>query len=928
MKIYSKILTTTLPMVLCFLLAAVGITTFYSYKALSGLAERWLATRMSEAMRAAGEQEEILHTYGLEEIPASIANAQLDAGLRMTAIEVGREGYIFAVDRGGVVVVHPDPAFVGRHVSDLAWFKGLQPGRGRLTFLSGGVPNLAIYDYFPPWQWFVLAVDPEHELYGALNRLRPTILTLGMAGAGILALALMVLTRRLTQPLRALTEGAQCIGEGALDTRIAIRSKDEFGQLAGVFNQMAANLQETHSALQHREEYFRALIENASDIVTILDAAGTILYHSPSAERFLGYTREALAGQSVFEFVHPDDRHVLRQRFETRLRAEATPGPGYAEIRFRHQDGSWLTLETTGKNLIDHPAVGGIVVNARDITLRKQAEEALREANQKLEQRVLERTRELRQANRDLQREIDERQQAAEALQASEKRMRAILRASPVGIGLVIDRKLDWANDALYRILGYDEARLIGRSVEFLYPDKGEYVRVGRTLHENLSSSRIGQVETRLVRGDGEIIDCTIRAFPLEAAHPALGQIVAIADTSDAKRLQAELQRARKMEAIGTLAGGVAHDLNNILSGIVSYPELLLLDLPGDSPLREPIKTIKASGERAAAIVQDLLTMARRGVAVTETVSLNTIVSEQLQSLEFRSLEIQHPAVRVSVDLAQDLFNIKGSAAHLAKTVLNLLINAVEAMPEGGRLHLATANIYIDQPIRGYEHVDEGDYVCLTVADTGTGISEADRERIFEPFYTKKVMGRSGTGLGMAVVWGTVKDHNGYIGIESMEGRGTTFSLFFPVVRGAVVEETPRLNLDECRGGGETILVVDDVELQRRIATRILKKLGYRVASVASGEAALEYVQTHRVDLIVLDMIMAPGMDGLDTYRRILDVNPSQKAIIASGFSETERVREAQALGAGPYVKKPYTIEKIGLAAKKVLARASSTDVL
>jgi len=224
--------------------------------------------------------------------------------------------------------------------------------------------------------------------------------------------------------------------------------------------------------------------------------------------------------------------------------------------------------------------------------------------------------------------------------------------------------------------------------------------------------------------------------------------------------------------------------------------------------------------------------------------------------------------------------------------------------------------------------VEEGDYACLTVADTGTGISEADRDRIFEPFYTKKVMGRSGTGLGMAVVWGTVKDHNGYIGIESFEGHGTTFKLFFPIVRGAAVEETPRFNLDECRGDGETILVVDDVELQRRIASRILEKLGYRVTSVASGEAALEYLNAHRVDLVVLDMIMDPGMDGLDTYRRILEVNPSQKAIIASGFSETERVREAQALGAGPYVKKPYTIEKIGLAVKETLAQASLIEAL
>jgi CheY-like chemotaxis protein len=214
------------------------------------------------------------------------------------------------------------------------------------------------------------------------------------------------------------------------------------------------------------------------------------------------------------------------------------------------------------------------------------------------------------------------------------------------------------------------------------------------------------------------------------------------------------------------------------------------------------------------------------------------------------------------------------------------------------------------------------------VSDSGTGICDTDRERIFEPFYTKKVMGRSGTGLGMAVVWGTVKDHHGYIDIESAEGRGATFKLYFPIVKAETAEKPPQFCLDDCRGNGAFVLVVDDVELQRKIATRILKKLGYRVAAVASGEEAVVYIRGNPVDLIVLDMIMHPGMDGLDTYRQIRQINPNQRAIIASGFSETERVREAQALGAGPYVKKPYTIEKIGQAVKASLTKTPLADSL
>ncbi|UCH21479.1 MAG: transporter substrate-binding domain-containing protein [Deltaproteobacteria bacterium] len=383
--------------------------------------------------------------------------------------------------------------------------------------------------------------------------------------------------------------------------------------------------------------------------------------------------------------------------------------------------------------------------------------------------------------------------------------------------------------------------------------------------------------------------------------------------------LEAQLQRAQKMEAIGTLAGGVAHDLNNILSGLVSYPELLLMDLPQDSPFKKPILTIKESGEKAATIVQDLLTLARRGVAATEVVNLNSIITDYLQSPEFKKLESYYPNIRFETELETHLLNIMGSQVHLAKTVMNLISNASEATPYGGKILISTENRYVDTPVRGYDDVEEGDYVLLTISDTGVGISSEERERIFEPFYTKKVMGRSGTGLGMAVVWGTVKDHNGYIDVRSAEGQGTTFSLYFPVTREEIPVEKTRLSIENYKSNGENILVIDDVEEQREIAAGMLTKLGYSVAAVSSGEEAVEYMKKNSADILVLDMIMDPGMDGLDTYKKIIDFRPGQKAIIASGYSETDRVREAQRLGAGRYLKKPYTLEKIGAAIRKEL---------
>jgi two-component system cell cycle sensor histidine kinase/response regulator CckA len=250
---------------------------------------------------------------------------------------------------------------------------------------------------------------------------------------------------------------------------------------------------------------------------------------------------------------------------------------------------------------------------------------------------------------------------------------------------------------------------------------------------------------------------------------------------------------------------------------------------------------------------------------------------------------------------------------------MNLISNAAEAMPEGGTISVSTENRYIDKLIRGYGNVEEGDYVILTISDTGVGMSTEDMEKIFEPFYTKKVMGRSGTGLGMAVVWGTVKDHKGYIDVQSVEGKGTTFTLYFPISRKELAKDKFSVSIEDYMGKGETILVVDDVEEQREIASQILKKLGYSVTSVASGEEAIDYMKKNSADLLILDMIMDPGIDGLETYKRILKLHPSQKAIIASGFSETKRVKEAQKLGAGAYVRKPYILGKIGLAVRNEL---------
>jgi len=532
---------------------------------------------------------------------------------------------------------------------------------------------------------------------------------------------------------------------------------------------------------------------------------------------------------------------------------------------------------------------------------------------------------------RSVHEEIRERKQVTADLRQSEEKYRTLIDNIQDGVFIIQDGKFLFANDALAKMAGYSLSEIIAMEFQTLVAPEDQNLLVKRYRRRQAGESVEKEYEFRMLHKDGNTrvyVNLNIDIITYKDKVASIGTIKNITERKlaemEKRELEARLQRSEKMEAIGTLAGGVAHDLNNILSGIVTYPELLLMDIPEESPLRKPIFTIQKSGERAAAIVQDLLTLARRGAATEEIIDLNRIVDEYLRSPEYKMLLTFHADAKLEAVLAKDLLCMMGSPVHLSKTVMNLVSNAIEAMPDGGKIRVSTENRYLDSPVKGFDHVKkEGDYVVLTVADSGVGISPQDIKQIFEPFYTKKVMGRSGTGLGMAVVWGTVKDHGGYIDVQSSENKGTVFTLYFPAFREESSGERLAVAVEDCRGRGESVLVVDDVEEQRTIAGAILSKLGYHVATVSCGEDAVRYVRENPVDLLVLDMIMGTGMDGLETFREIIKWKPGQKAIIASGFSETARVKETQHLGAGEYVKKPYSMEKIGFAVRKELDKPS-----
>lgn len=378
------------------------------------------------------------------------------------------------------------------------------------------------------------------------------------------------------------------------------------------------------------------------------------------------------------------------------------------------------------------------------------------------------------------------------------------------------------------------------------------------------------------------------------------------------------LQRAKRMESVGLLAGGVAHDINNMLSAIVSYPDLLLRDPQLNEKQRHFIQAMHSSGKRIAVVVSDLLTLSKGIASVREVLSVNSLIQDFLASPEMLHLVEYHPQVAVETDLAKDLLPIRGSDVHLRKLVLNLVSNAAEAITGPGRVLITTQNVYLERPLSGYEQVVKGEYLLLRIDDDGPGIPESDLPRIFEPFFTKKTYGRSGTGLGLAVVWNTVQEHGGYLQVSSAPA-GTRFEVFLPIVHEAIPGAVAASDLASLRGRGETILVVDDVDLQRETLFNQLTELGYQTITATSGEKALEMMKSLRPELLILDMIMDPGIDGLETYRRVLARLPGQKALILSGYSATGAVDEALALGASEFLAKPVTLERLARAVRQAL---------
>ena len=673
--------------------------------------------------------------------------------------------------------------------------------------------------------------------------------------------------------------------------------------------------------------FFRALVQNATDPIIVVDMQAAVTYAHPSVKDILGYAPEELLGRNAFDYIAPGDKPQALLAF-----GKAIPDRNArisACIGIRHKNGSIRTLEGSCVNLLYDPAVQGFVLCGHDVTEHRRGEEELDQARRQIAELVEKRKTDLSLVNSRLTEEQARRRKAEDALGESEEKFRDFLDYVPVGVcTLDLAGRILSVNRRIEELMGWSRRDIIGKD-GFALAAFDEQTR--NFLQEKFLTRIKGQArqtfEIPVTVKDGGRIWLQAITTPVKKDGATVGVQVIFVNLEERKReeerrkaLMEQLHRTEKMESLATLAGGVAQEINSVLGVLVGHTELMMMKMPDSHPLKKNLHTIMKSSKTAAAIIQDMQILAGRGVTVSSPLSLNTLVKNVLQTPEFQRLKAGRPRIVLTESLAENLLTIQGSPVYLEKSVHHLIANALDNIAEHGEITVSTANSYLDRPLPGYIGIREGDYVTLTVRDNGKGLSANDIRRIFEPFYTKKVLGRTGTGLGLAVVWGTIREHSGYIAVQSGRGKGSTFTMYLPATRDAAAAPPPEPAPEALSGKGETILLVDDLQEQREIAASLLTRLGYNVRTAAGGEEALEDLKNNPAALVVLDMMMEPGLDGLEAYRRMLEINPQQKVILVSGYTETDRVQQALALGACAYLRKPYRLADIGAAIRRALA--------
>ncbi len=645
-------------------------------------------------------------------------------------------------------------------------------------------------------------------------------------------------------------------------------------QIIGVFRDISER-KEAEARLLESEEKFRTYIEQSIDVIFTLDAQGVFLFASPAWERHFGYPVREILGNPFGRFVHPED---LEPCFDYLIRVlsagQSETSPPY---RVRRADGSWRWFMANGSRISlpdTEPRFMGV---AHDITERKEAEEALK---------------------------------------ASEERYRAQFDRASEGIfTLSPDGALLEVNEAMARMHGYTIEEMLRLNLKDLDSPASSELAPGRMLRLLAGEALTLEVEHR--HKDGH-------AFPLEVSASLVtvgGKQTILCfhrDISERKQaeetnhlLVQEKHQAQKMDSLGSLAGGVAHDFNNMLGGIMGYADLMLAG-EADPKRQKYLRSILAAASRSAELTQKLLAFGRRGKNIVEAIDLRFMVNECLSILR----PSMNPEVKVVIAM-EECPIVDGDPSQIHQVLVNLLLNAIEAMPASGTLTITSRAMEVDGSWSSEPSITSGTYAELLVSDTGMGMTEDIRQRVFEPFFTtKKTSGSSGTGLGLSTAYGIIHAHRGAISADSILGKGSTFRVLLP--KGTLTAEKGAAPMAVAQGKG-MVLLVEDEPILRDLGTTILESLGYEVLAAADGVEAVETYRDHhaRLSVIVLDLKM-PRMDGRGAFLEIQKINPKVPVIICTGYGENEEVQDLLTRGAAGMLAKPYQVATLAATLRQV----------
>jgi two-component system cell cycle sensor histidine kinase/response regulator CckA len=621
------------------------------------------------------------------------------------------------------------------------------------------------------------------------------------------------------------------------------------------------------AALRETEEKYQILVEHANDAIAIVQHGRTV-YRNPAYTQLIGYTVEETLGGSFLDLVVPEDRDRIWEYYHKRLQGEVVPAQ--FEMGLLTRDGRRVSMEVK-PCVIEYQGQSASMVVMRDITERKRTEEALRE---------------------------------------SEERFRKLSEAANEGIVIHEQGRILEANHAMAEMYGYELPELIGRhALEFTAPESRDLV-----LH-NIRSGYERSYEAVGLRKDGT-------TFPGEVQGKAIpygGRLVRVTiihDLTERKRLEEELRQAHKMEAVGRLAGGIAHDFNNLLTVIRGYSELLLDRLDPGDPAHQQTEAIITAANHAAALTRQLLTFSRRQVLEPQVLDLNAVVAAMGRILR----RLIGEDIELVTGLDPALGRVNADPGQLEQVLLNLAVNARDAMPQGGRLTLETANVELDEAdARWHAGVASGRYVRLAVRDTGIGIDADTASHLFEPFFTTKEPGQ-GTGLGLATVYGIVTQSGGHIGVDSTPGRGTTFTIYLPRFGEGVEAVEPTAPAAKPRKGSETVLLVEDEAGVREVVQEILRSTGYIVLAASDGNEALRISIQHEgpIHLLLTDVVM-PGLSGPALVSRLASRRPKIRVMYMSGYTEDTIVQHGLPNPGRVFLQKPFTPELLTRKVRELL---------